>query len=396
MRRALLLLLAAPACNLVTGIDQIQIQGSGGDGGSSGGAGGSGGDGGSGASTGNAGGQGVGGGTGGTGNAGTGGTGAGGSAPTCSPACGANQFCEPQTLTCQCSPGFVTQGGACVAAPVGDPTTHTQQEVCQTWQAGHAVTDPSPFSSGGGMCDPGTLSQGGLNDTLVRMNMFRWLVGLGPVDDDAGLNQMNQYCANLESWWDFSMGGSPHSPPASATCYTAQGASGAGQSNIAWGSGHPAQAIDQFMEDWGNETTLGHRRWIMNPPLGPVGIGYWQGGGQYGNAMCLAVFGSSGGGPTPPWTSVPAAGFAPIETAQWTWSFQGNLSGIGGAQVTMLDVDTNQPLAIQILPLQGGFGQEAISWVPQGWTAQAGKTYRVTVAGVSGGPIIYDVKPVAC
>jgi hypothetical protein len=246
------------------------------------------------------------------------------------------------------------------------------------------------------MCDPGTLSQGGLNDTLVRINMFRWMVGLGPVDDDPGLNTMNQYCAVLESWWDWSSGVSPHSPPPTAACYTAEGASGAGQSNLAWGSGHPAQAIDQFMEDWGNETTLGHRRWIMNPPLGPVGIGYWEGGGMYGNAMCLAVFGQSGGGPTPDWTSMPPAGFAPLTTAQWTWSFQGNLGGIGNAQIEVLDVDTNTPLAITVLPLQGGYGQPAISWLPSGWQPQAGKTYRVTVSGVTGGPVVYDVKPVNC
>ena len=127
-----------------------------------------------------------------------------------------------------------------------------------------------------------------------------------------------------------------------------------------------------------------------------MGIGYWEGGGQYGNAMCLAVFGSSGGGPSPSWTSSPVAGFAPVQTTQWTWSFEGSLSGIPAAGVTMLDVDTNQPLAVTVMQLSQGYGPDCISWVPQGWSPQVGKTYRVTISGVSGGPIVYDVKPVNC
>ena len=91
-------------------------------------------------------------------------------------------------------------------------------------------------------------------------------------------------------------------------------------SNIAWGNG-PADSIDQFIEDDGNATTLGHRRWIVNPPLGPVGIGYWEGGGMYGSAECLAVFGSSGTSNVPPWVAVPNPGPVPLAITKWTWSF---------------------------------------------------------------------------
>jgi hypothetical protein len=167
-------------------------------------------------------------------------------------------------------------------------------------------------------------------------------------------------------------------------------------SNIAWGSGHPAQAINQFMEDWGNETTMGHRRWIVNPPLGPIGIGYWEGGGSYGNAECLQVFGSQGGGPNPPWVAVPNQGFVPLTVAQWTWTFHGSLSGIPNATISMLRVDDNVPLNVTIKTLSQGFGQDAISWLPNGWSVEAGKTYRVTVSGLGGGEVAYDVKPIMC
>jgi hypothetical protein len=288
------------------------------------------------------------------------------------------------------------QGGNCTAAPPGDPSTHTQQDVCMQWASGHTVTEPNPLVASGMQCDPGSLKSGAFVDTLARMNMFRWLGGLGPTTDDATYDTDAQACANLEAWWNFAMPESPHMPPMSATCYTANGAATAGQSNIAWGSGSPAQAIDQFMEDNGNATTLGHRRWILNPPLGPVGIGYWQTGGMYGNAECLRVFGMMGGGPNPPWTSVPNAGFVPIEIAQWTWSFHGSLSGIPNAGITMLRVDDNMPLTVTVQMLSQGYGQDAISWTPNGWAVEAGKTYRVMVSGLGGGTVQYDVKPVVC
>jgi len=382
-------------CNLITGVSDLDVQASGTSGTS-----GVGGQGGASAVTTSA----VTTGTESTGSGGAGTTGvttsAAGSSSTgmttaCAPACGANQYCEMATLSCVCNPGFVKQGGACKAAPAGDPTSHTQEDVCDHWKAGHVVTEPNPLTSTGAECDAGSLKQAAIVDTLTRINMFRWLSGLGPTSDSAAFDADAQKCANLESWWPW-VGGSPHQPPMTSKCYTPEGAATAGQSNIAWGSNSPAQAIDQFMQDNGNETTMGHRRWILNPPLGPIGIGYWQGGGMYGNAECLRVFGTSGGGPNPPWVSVPTAGFAPLVTAGWTWTFHGSLGGIANATATVLRVDDNMALPVTMLKLSQGYAQETTSWAANGWKAEAGKTYRVTIAGLTGGDVVYDVKPVVC
>jgi hypothetical protein len=166
-------------------------------------------------------------------------------------------------------------------------------------------------------------------------------------------------------------------------------------SNIAWGNG-PADSIDQFIEDNGNETTMGHRRWIVNPPLGPVGIGYWEGGGQYGRAECLAVFGSSGGGPTPPWVAVPNQGYVPLTIAQWTWTFHSSIGGTANATPSVVRVSDNANLPVTKMTLSQGYGQDCISWKPSGWAPAANETYRVTISGLSGGDVTYDVKPVAC
>ncbi|HEY1534749.1 MAG TPA: hypothetical protein VGF76_12040, partial [Polyangiaceae bacterium] len=179
------------------------------------------------------------GGAGGLSSAGSGGIGA-----TCPTACGASSKCETTTLTCVCNPGFVSQNGACTAAPVGDPSTHTQADVCAQWKAGHIITEPSPLTASGAECDPGTLKPGAITDTLVRINMFRWLEGLGPVSDDPQYDSDAQACANLEAWWDFTSPLSPHMPPATTKCYTTAGGATAGESNVSWGAGGPSQTID--------------------------------------------------------------------------------------------------------------------------------------------------------
>lgn len=333
----------------------------------------------------------------GSGGAGSSMAGGAGMSASCPMACGANSKCETTTLTCVCNPGFVSQAGACTAAPVGDPSTHTQADVCTQWKAGHVITEPSPLTASGAECDPGTLKPGGITDTLVRINMFRWLEGLGPVSDDPQYDSDAQACANLEAWWDFTSTLSPHMPPATTKCYTTAGGTTAGQSNVSWGAGGPSQTIDQYMEDDGNETTLGHRRWVVNPPLNPIGIGYWAKGGKYGDGSCLRVFSSKGTGPSPDWNAVPPAGFAPIQMAQYKqWSFEGKLAGIAKATATVLRVEDNMPLPVTAMPLSQGYGQETLSFDPMGWTVEAGKTYRVTISGLSAGNVVYDVKPVMC
>ncbi len=391
-------------CSSLLDYDQLTFnsQASGPDAGlDGGGAGGSAGATGDAAATGGAGGMAGTGGSTSTGGSNTGGSNTGGTGGTADPCasvqCGANQHCDPSSLQCVCNPGFVSNGSSCDAAQPGDPSTHTQQDVCDHWSQGHQLLDPSPWSSSSSdECDPGTLTRDGIDDTLARIAMFRWMVGLGPVSDDAGLDEMDRWCAVLSSWNPPSGSYNPHSPDPSRKCYTTEGASGAGQSNIAWGPGNPAQAIDQFIQDSGNETTMGHRRWLFNPPLGPVGVGYYAGGGAYGDAECLAVFGSSGSGPWPSWIAFPPPGYFPVEIGAWMWTFHSN-SSVANAAMTVTRQSDAQPLAMQKFSLVQGYGSyDTIGFRPQGWSPAAGETYLVAVDGVGSGTITYELKPVNC
>lgn len=310
--------------------------------------------------------------------------------------CGSNQFCEPTSGACVCSPGFVSNGsGACAAAPPGDPATHSSADVCASWKTGHTLSDSQPWTRGAQECDPGTLSQGGINDTLARLAMFRWMVGLAPVVENVAGRGDYMACGAVASWNPPGGSFNPHAPPPTAKCYTAAGAAGAGSANLGWGGRVPADAIDQFMEDSGNDTTFGHRRWIMNPPLGAVGIGFYAGGGPYGSAQCLGVFDSSGSGPSPAWVSFPPPGFVPIEAAAWAWSFH-HQSG-AATTMTVTRGSDGAVLPMTTLPLQAGYGSYAVTaFRPQGWAAAPGETYLVSVEGATPSPITYTVKPVSC
>lgn len=311
--------------------------------------------------------------------------------------CGSNEICSRGL--CICTAGFARVGGSCEASPVGDPASHTREEVCARWNESAAVS-PDYFSVGGASCDPGVLSPDGVNDGMRRTNFYRWLVGLGPASA-AAANVEAQRCALVSAWNP--AGPAAHFPEPSAVCYTPEGAAGAGSSNIAWGNHTPVSAIDAWVDDWGNETTIGHRRWILNPPLSDVQLGLYQGGTSFGGASCMSVFGMGGSGPRPDWTAYPPPGFSPRSlpgvgsglSNQWTFHAPWDFSA---ATVTVTRLSDGADLPVRILPLSsgGGFGYPpATSWVPMGWSVASDETYGVVVTAGSQSAT-YDVRPVDC
>jgi len=333
-------------------------------------------------------------GSGGGGGGGGGGARDAGVDPCAGVTCGTGARCEPSTRACVCLPGY-TQGASGCDPVVGTPASRTQSEVCAAWSAAQQQRAAGDgFTTSTTTCDPGQLSRDALDDGLARLNFYRWLVGLGPTTDDATDNDAAQKCALVSAW--NAAGPSAHYPPATATCYTPEGAAGAGSSNIAWGASSAANAIDLWMIDFGNETTFGHRRWLLNPPLNPVGLGHYRGGNNYGSASCIRVFGGGGTGPSPSWIAFPPPGFVPESIAQWHWTVHGNIP-LSGTTATVTRVSDGAALPVTFQILSGFYGQAAASLVRDGWNPVAGETYRVTVTGTGGvGTLTYDVKPVSC
>ncbi|MCB9597791.1 MAG: CAP domain-containing protein [Sandaracinaceae bacterium] len=298
--------------------------------------------------------------------------------------CGANAHCDPSSSACVCDAGYVMMGSACVALPPGDPAGRTQAEVCSQWVMGHVENSATPWTAGPSMCDAGTMDSAAIDDTLRRIAMFRWLAGLGPVDHDASRHQELMECANMMNVNN----ALSHMPPTSWTCYSAGGASAAGRSNIALGYRTPGSAIDGYMRD-GNTPSLGHRRWILGERLGSVEIGF------AGRGQCLGVF-AGGGTSDRDWTAYPNQGFAPIETAQNTWSFHSNGPNVGSSTATVVRVSDGMDMPVESYLTGGGGPPPSVGFTPMGWTPAAGETYRVTIHDTSVGDIVYETTLVSC
>jgi len=297
--------------------------------------------------------------------------------------CGANERCDEASSDCVCLPGFVDSGSGCTAAPPGDPSTRTSAEACAIWAEAHRTTATSSWNEGASTCDGGAMPREAIDDTLRRITGFRALVGLGPVVDIPDLAAQQQSCAVLM----YRNGSLSHGPPMDWMCYSAAGAAGAGSSNLALGTGSSADTIDLYVDDY-RVDSLGHRRWVLNGPLGRVGIGF------AGNAGCLSVFDSSGS-TSRTWIAWPPPGPVPEATTNAWWSFQSTSGGsVMDASVRMVRVSDGADVTGTIHRMPDGYGGSSVAWEPTEHTV--GSRYRVTVTSGSLGEITYEVEIVGC
>jgi len=265
----------------------------------------------------------------------------------------------------------------------GGPTP--AELVCARWKADRASLSEGTWSGDVASCNAGDISAEGRANALKLLNLYRFLANLPEVGDDATKNQKAEACALMMT----ANGQLSHSPPMNWTCYTQDGADAAGTSNISSGPG--VMSIDLYMADFGNNTTIGHRRWIMSNSLGPIGLGSTD------QNSCLLVIGGSGNAgkayqPWPPAGAVPRDAIQAADSSGWT--LQSDSLDLSQASVNITDGGVEKP--VTVTQLLGGYGSaQAIKMVPQGWTSEAGHTYSVSISGVKD-LITYDVEVVAC
>jgi uncharacterized protein YkwD len=259
---------------------------------------------------------------------------------------------------------------------------------CERWTDDRATFTEGQWSGDVGACDAGTLTDEAKASTVANVNLYRWLAGLPEVVDDADKNDIAQACSlMMEANQTID-----HFPSQSWDCYTQTGADGAASSNLATTAS--VVAVDLYIADPGNETTLGHRRWILSNSLGPIGVG---GAAAF---SCLHVIGGTGNAGRS-WTAWPPEGDVPLEafTAGWAsidetgWSVQSDSLALGSAEVTI--TKDGEELPVNVEQLEPGYGSnDAIKITPDGWTTEAG-TYAVEVTG-AGEDIAYDVNVQDC
>ena len=187
-----------------------------------------------------------------------------------------------------------------------------------------------------------------------------------------------------------------HEPPMSWKCYSDIGAKGASTSNISSGPG--VASVLGYMVDDGNLTTFGHRRIILGNDLGPIGLGSTGKGG----ASCMQNIGGKGAA-NKAWLAWPAPGPFPMQAYvdmyrrsldTTGWSIQSKKIDLSAARVSVTSSGQSKPVKVE--PLTGTYGDaKAIRIAPDGWKAEMGASYSVTVSGTTT-PIAYEFQLIDC
>jgi len=248
---------------------------------------------------------------------------------------------------------------------------------------------PTGWNGNEETCNVGTITQQSRNATLNALNYARNLAGLNNAYLDSRLNYNASQAALM-------MGANKtvsHSPGSNWKCYTAAGYDGASHGNLihTYGTINSGNQLDLYLsEPGGNNEAVGHRRWILNPNMGPIGLGSTT----HGNSMYVT-------GPqnysnaNPSFVSWPTAGYFPIKILQsvgrWSFSSGDDSTVFNNANVSI--VGPNGPVNLQVLPVHDGYAKPTLVWQMPG-ILPAGD-YNITVSGINGGSystVIYTVK----
>jgi uncharacterized protein YkwD len=287
--------------------------------------------------------------------------------------------------------GGATGGGVGGSPAGGVGGSDGAAAVCARWTADRTDVSEGTWSGATASCTAGDMAPAARANALRLVNLYRWLAALPPVVTDPAHDAEDQACALMMRANNMIS----HMPPTTWLCYTAAGADGASNSNVS--SGAAVSSVDLYMTDPGNATTFGHRRWLLSNTLGPIGIG-----GTDRSSCLWTLTGTGKAGKA--WMAWPPAGIVPLQAVfsggtrggadSTGWTVQSDTINLAAAQVTVTSAGVALP--VTVAQLLSGYGSRyAISFTPMGWTTQAGKTYSVSIAGVTPA-ISYDVQVVAC
>ena len=214
------------------------------------------------------------------------------------------------------------------------------------------------FSGSISGCQAGSTSAAWKDAVVRAVNSFRVMAGLpGTVKVNLTHSAMNQQAALMMD----ANGSLSHSPPTSWKCFSTDGATAAGSSNLALGN-NGASAVHAYMSDSGT-ASLGHRRWLLLPQLGEVGTG------DTPRANAMWVFGGTIGVPAsatlngvawPPRGFVPWTNKVAVPTDPWSFTLAG--ADFSAASVSVSN-DKGQLLTLaNVGQLANGYGDNTISW----------------------------------
>lgn len=222
-------------------------------------------------------------------------------------------------------------------------------------------------------CDAGSTSQEAKDKLLQRLNYFRRLSGL---PDSVVLNDsLNRKCQEAALMME-SNNQLDHYPTPDWHCFTEDGQEAAAFSDLALGASGPG-VIDLYIADAG-VTDLGHRRWILFPPLVEAGTGDTR------DANALWVIGNFGAPVAMPFVAYPGNGYIPAPLVFPTWSFAVSGADFSKATVRMTD-STGNVIPVSAYITAQGYGDNALAWNPTNFNSTSLTTdmlINVSVLGV--------------
>ncbi len=252
--------------------------------------------------------------------------------------------------------------------------------------------------SGTPTCNPGTTNASYRQATLDRVNFYRQVSGLPTITFFAPTDTIavqTQAAALLQG----SNSGLTHTPPTTSTCYSSNAATRSGQSNLAKGGAGPG-AIDLYIDDsGGGNTSVGHRRWLLYPPM----VQSYSGDASVSSSTnAFRAFGSGVHGSRPSMpngVAWPPGGFVPYQVLpdvsnRWSFSWPG--ADFSAATVSIMK--NGSPVAILGYDSRDnfGYGDASIVFRPNNVAANGpfvsyaspggvDQDYVVTVSGIAGG-----------
>lgn len=277
-----------------------------------------------------------------------------------------------------------------LAGPQSAIDTTNRDAVINAYNAEFNRSEPDIGWTGSNSgCNAGTTSQAFRESMFDRINWYRAMGGVPAVvtEDQAKSTPAQEAALMMARTNQLS-----HSPDTSFLCYTEAGADIAGKSNLALGLSGLA-AIDGYMFDPGvNNTSVGHRNWILHPPTQQMGTGdIPASSGRAANSLYVFnnVFGDqpevreSAG-----FIAWPPRGYVPGEVVFPRWSFSLRGADMSGAQVSVTRNGTvlNNPVVYRSAACSfcGSAPFPIVVFEPQGIETNPATdtTYSVTVTGV--------------
>lgn len=263
-------------------------------------------------------------------------------------------------------------------------------------------------------CNPGSVSLAAQQAMIDRVNVYRRLARLQPVQlfDASGTQDERVAAAALLMAANQTLS---HNPPSSWTCYNAPfagstvgalGSAGAGASNIgiAWGLNYASNTVvDDYMDDDG-VPSAGHRLGLLDPRQTRMATGVIpdSGNGVSTNALMWIDFATrTGTTATPDGVAWPPKGFIPYQllpTVSTMWSFSYPGANFSNATVSMTSGGAAYAPTSYTERGTGCSGcvpEDAIVWTPPSDTngingvsysspGAVDKVYNVTISGVTG------------